>query len=237
MAAVFRYAVAVLDRFPTIRGGAVLASGLVNGPAPPALAAAYAAEQEAVQERLVGTPLSEVPSLAAWRTVFRGFGVEPTRYRSAAESLLRRLTKKGDVPSINALVDLANLVSIRYALPVAVFDRAGVAGGLTVRFAGGDEPFADLGSDDVSHPDPGEVAFVDEAGVVAARRWCWRQSRQSAAGPATTAVLITVEGHHDEAGADVAQAVADLRGLLDEHVRGGVHEAALLDPDRPATAW
>ncbi len=237
MATAFRYDAAVLDRFPTIRGGAFVATGLANRPAPPGLTAAYAAQQRAVRERLAGTPLSEVPSLAAWRTVFRGFGVDPTKYRSAAESLLRRLTKKGDVPSINALVDLANLVSIRHALPVAVFDRAGVAGGLTVRFATGDEPFADLGSDDMGHPDPGEVVFVDEAGVVAARRWCWRQSRQSAAGPATTDVLITVEGHHDEADADVMQAVADLRELLDEHVPGATDAAALLAPDHPATAW
>ena len=39
--------------------------------------------------------------------------------RSAAEALLRRLTKQGSIPSINTLVDIGNLVSIRYALPVA----------------------------------------------------------------------------------------------------------------------
>ncbi len=233
----FRYDAELLARFPTIRGGAILAGGLANGSTPPGLAAAFAAEQQAVRARLAGTPLSEVPSLAAWRAAFRGFGVDPTKYRSAAESLLRRLTKKGDVPSINTLVDLGNLVAIRHGLPVAVFDRAGVAGGLTVRFAAGAEPFADLGSDDTGHPEPGEVVFVDEAGVVAARRWCWRQSRQSAAGPATTEVLITVEGHHESAEADVSAAVADLRDLLDQHVPGCSHDAALLEPNRPATAW
>ncbi len=233
----FGYHAAVLERFPTIRGGAILATGLVNGPSPAGLAAAYAAEQQLVRERLAGTPLSEVPSLAAWRAVFRGFGVDPTKYRSAAESLLRRLTKKGDVPSINLLVDLANLVSIRHALPVAVFDRDGVAGGLTVRFAAGNEPFADLGSDDTGHPDAGEVVFTDEAGVVAARRWCWRQSRQSAAGPGTTEVLITVEGHHDSAGEDVARAVDDLVALMGEHAPGPAPQAVVLGPGTPSTAW
>ena len=53
---------------------------------------------------------------------FRQFGVDPTKYRCAAEALLRRLTKKGDIPSINTLVDLCNLISIRFALPVAAFD-------------------------------------------------------------------------------------------------------------------
>ncbi len=81
-------------------------------------------EQQGTLRRIGDTPLSQIPSLVAWRAVFRSFGVDPTQYRSAAEALLRRLTKKGDIPSINLLVDLGNLVSIRYALPVAVFDTS-----------------------------------------------------------------------------------------------------------------
>ena len=73
--------------------------------------------------RIGETPLSELPTLAAWRRAFRAFGVDPTAYRSAAEALLRRLTKQGSIPSINALVDIGNLVAIRYGLPVAMFDQ------------------------------------------------------------------------------------------------------------------
>ena len=98
-------------------------SGVSNGPSAPALVAAFEAEQAAALARLGDTPLSEVPSLAAWRRAFRAFGTDPTGYRSAAEALLRRLTKQGSIPSINTLVDIGNLVSIRYALPVAMFDR------------------------------------------------------------------------------------------------------------------
>ena len=81
--------------------------------------------------------------------------------------ILRRLTKQGELPSINALVDLANLVSIRYALPVAVFDQRDVSGGTIVRLANGDEPWADLGSSETEHPEPGEVIFADDDEQVA----------------------------------------------------------------------
>ena len=119
----FRYDASIVDRFPTVVGGVIHATGVTNGPTPSKLADALAEECATVLARIGDTPLSEVPSLAAWRRVFRGFGVDPTQYRSAAEALLRRLTKQGSLPSINALVDLANLVSVRYALPVAVFDQ------------------------------------------------------------------------------------------------------------------
>lgn len=228
----FRYDAEVLARFPSIRGGILLARGLRSGPTPPGLLDAFRAEQAAVLARLGSRPLSEVSSLAAWRRVFRAFGVDPTQYRSAAEALLRRLTKKGDVPSVNLLVDLGNLVSIRYALPVAVLDLGGIAGGITVRLARGDEPFTELDSGEVKHPEPGEVIFVDEAGIVCARRWCWRQSAESAAGEGTSDVLVTVEAHHEASEADVAAALGDLAALLAQHA-GGSETHVLLSPERP----
>ena len=102
-----------------------------NGTTPPALKNAYLAEQQATLARIGSTPLSELETLAAWRAAFREFGVNPTKYRSASEALLRRLTKKGDIPGINAVVDLCNLVSIRYALPVAAFDAQPLTGPIT----------------------------------------------------------------------------------------------------------
>ena len=142
----FAYDPAIVERYPSIVGGVLVVDGVTNGPSDPALVAAFEAEQAAAIARIGDTPLSEIPSLAAWRRAFRAFGVDPTAYRSASEALLRRLTKQGSIPSINTLVDIGNLVSIRHALPVAMFDLASVQGGLTVTFATGDESFTDLGS-------------------------------------------------------------------------------------------
>jgi DNA/RNA-binding domain of Phe-tRNA-synthetase-like protein len=232
--ALFRYDPAILERFPTIVGGVIHASGVANGPASPALAEALRAEAEAVRARIGNTPLSELPTLAAWRRAFRGFGVDPTQYRSAAEALLRRLTKQGELPSIGTLVDLANLVSIRHALPVAAFDRRGFERGLTVRFARGDEPWADLGSSTTDHPEAGEVIFADEVGVVAARRWCWRQSAASAAREGTSDILVTVEGLHEGAPGDVARALDDLLALLAAHARPEAVRSAVLSAAEPS---
>jgi len=228
----FRYAPDVLARFPDVRGGILVARGVINGPAPTALAEAFSLEQQRVLERVGSTPLADLPSLAAWRRAFSSFGVKPTQYRSAAEALLRRLTKKGDIPEVNLLTDLGNLVSIRYALPVAVLDTSGVSGAITVRLARGDEAFVELDSQEVRHPEPGEVIFVDEASAVHARRWCWRQSAASAAREDTQDVLVTVEGHHAGAGDEVRAAIADLTALLEEHA-GATVASAVLSPAAP----
>src|SRR5215204_939012 len=118
----FQYSPQIIQNFPQVVGGVIIAKGMSNPPTPDALRERYFAEQEAVKARIGDTPLSELESLTAWRKAFSAFGVSPTQYRSAAEALLRRLTKKGDIPIINTLVDIGNLVSIRYGIPVAVVD-------------------------------------------------------------------------------------------------------------------
>ena len=230
---VFQYHANILARYPAIVGGVILAQGMTNGPTPASLQAMYQAEQQATLQRIGNTPLSQVTSLAAWRSAMRGFGVDPTQYRSAAEALLRRLTKKGDIPSINLLVDLGNLVSIRYALPVAVFDTRALQGTITVHFADGSEHYTTLGENEVERPEPGEVVFSDETKLVIARRWCWRQSEDSAANAETRNAVITVEAHHAEGHQDVEAALEDLLELLRKYA-GGHYTPGILGVQSPA---
>jgi DNA/RNA-binding domain of Phe-tRNA-synthetase-like protein len=228
----FQYHPDIIARYPTLIGGVILGHKLSNGPTPAPLLAEYQQEQQAVLDRIGKKPLSEIESLSAWRGAFRSFGIDPTQYRSAAESLLRRLTKQGNIPSINKLVDLGNLVSIRYALPVAIVDTQALTGMVTVHFASGTESFRPLGEAAPEHPEPGEVVFSDEAGLGIARRWCWRQSDESAARESTTDVIVTVEAHHANGRDDVQRALADLMALLEKYA-GGTLKPALLDGANP----
>lgn len=224
---IFRYSPEIAERFPTLVSGIIIAEGMKNAPTPESLLKKYQAEQQIIAQRGDGS-LSEIPALAAWRAAFRKFGVDPTKYRSAGESLIRRVVKKGDIPSINALVDMGNLVSIRYALPIAVVDRRAIQGTITVHFADGSERYTQLGQDDKDQIPVGEVIFTDETNTVFARRWCWRQSNESAATLITTDAVITIEAHHAEGRQDVEKAVADLVNLFSEYA-GGSYKHAILD--------
>lgn len=229
----FQYSPAILARYPTIVGGVILAEGMTNTPTPGSLQTAFQAEQRSALLHIGDTPLSQIESVAAWRRVIRSFGVDPTQYRNAIEALLRRLTKKGDIPSINTLVDLANLISIRYALPTAVFDSRELQGIVTVHFANGTERYTVLRASEEEHPDPGEVVFSDATGLVIARRWCWRQSESSAAQLDTTSALIVIEAHHASAYQEITAALDDLMESLRKYV-GGNFSRAILDKDRSA---
>jgi DNA/RNA-binding domain of Phe-tRNA-synthetase-like protein len=230
---IFQYHPDILQRFPQVVGGAVLAWNVANDAVPDDFAAFYQNEQQRIARELGVTPLSQLEPLVAWRRAFRAFGVDPTRYRSAAEALLRRLTRKDSIPSINLLVDIGNLVSIRYALPVAVFERQALQMPVTVRFANGSERYHELGAGETAdHPEPGEVVFSDASGQVVARRWCWRQSEAGAARVQTRECLITIEAHHSTGHQDIEAALRDLRTLLAEYA-GGTSISAVLDVTCP----
>jgi DNA/RNA-binding domain of Phe-tRNA-synthetase-like protein len=138
-------------------------------------------------------------------------GLKPTQYRCAAEALLRRYRKEQSLPRIHPLIDLCNAISLAFAIPVAVLDRAKIAGYAEVRYATGSETYLAF-SNEIEHPEPHEVIYADEDSRAHARRWTNRQSGYSAVRDQTTAVLIVAEALHASAAADVSRlvdAVAD----------------------------
>ncbi|MEM8974517.1 MAG: phenylalanine--tRNA ligase beta subunit-related protein [Pseudomonadota bacterium] len=136
--------------------------------------------------------------IQAWRRAYAKMGLKPTQYRCAAEALLRRLRKRGDLPKLHPLIDLCNAVSVAFAVPVAVFDMDRISGDLCVRPAEGDETYLAF-SGQSETPDPGEVIFADYGRNAHARRWANRQSLRSAVSPKTTRALIVAEAQHEDA--------------------------------------
>jgi len=171
------------------------------------------------RERLGKGPEGEMPEIAAWRRAYSQMGLKPTQYRSAAEALLRRFKREGELPRIHPVIDLCNALSLAFALPVAVFDLAQVDQYLEVRQARGTETYLAWSGEVESVPE-GEVIFADAAEHAHARRWTFRQSRKSTVSPGTRRALVVAEGLHTSADADVRE----LLEALDRELTGGSAE-------------
>jgi DNA/RNA-binding domain of Phe-tRNA-synthetase-like protein len=227
----FLHAPDIWQTFPELVAGAIHVEGIHDQASVQAALTRYV---DIAKSKLQAGTESDLPAIQAWRRGFARMGLKPTQYRCAAEALLRRLRKEGNLPPLHPLVDLCNAVSVAYAIPVAVFDLAHVAGSLQVRHATGDEDYLAFGGEH-ERPDAGEVIFADERNHVHARRWCNRQSALSAIRPATAQVLIVVEAMHDTAAHDVPELLGalarELRSLWGARVR-----ISVLTKDAPAAA-
>ncbi len=183
------------------------------------------------RQRLSEGAESQMPEVAAWRRTYTQMGLKPTKYRSAAEALLRRFKREGELPRLHPLVDLCNAVSLAFALPVAVFDLAQVDSFLEVRHAAGDEQYLAF-SGEIEVPPPDEVIFADAANHVHARRWTFRQSRRSVISPETSRALIVSEGMHETAAADAHRLI----DILAENITAlwsAPHRQAILTAESP----
>jgi DNA/RNA-binding domain of Phe-tRNA-synthetase-like protein len=206
------YAQPVRDRFPALVA-AVLYADHATGFAGDSPWTPHFLER--ARARLAGTDERTFPEIVAWRAAFATMGLKPSQYRCASESLLRRLRTEGAVPAIHPLVDLCNAVSMAFAIPIAVFDRRKISGGIEVRPARGHEIYTPFHGEP-EHPEPGEIVFADGKDIAHARRWVHRQSRCSAVGPDTASVMIVCEAMHATAARDLAALTDALRRAISD---------------------
>ena len=75
-----------------------------------------------MRERLSLDELSSHPTAAALRTLFKGAGTSPSRYRPSSEALARRVLKGDNIPKISPLVDLNNCLSLELLAPCCVME-------------------------------------------------------------------------------------------------------------------
>ena len=209
----FSHSNAIWQAFPELRAGALHAEGIDASADVEEAVASFGAIAGA---RLAEAQEGEFPEIQAWRRGFSRMGLKPTQYRCASEALLRRFRQEQALPRLNPLVDLCNAMSLAFAVPIAVFDTAKIAGNLEVRRATGQETYLTFGGES-EHPEPEEVIFADDEGRAHARRWTNRQSGLSAVRETTDSVLIVAEALHAEAGEDIGRLVATVADALARH--------------------
>jgi DNA/RNA-binding domain of Phe-tRNA-synthetase-like protein len=122
----------------TLRLGLVYAGEVQVAPSPPALGAALDVAEQVVRADPARFPEA---TRAALRDVLRRGGYKPTgRGKPASEFLLGQALGDG-LPRINNLVDINNLVSLRHAHPISVFDADLLGPDVAVRYGRPREPY------------------------------------------------------------------------------------------------
>lgn len=77
---------------------------------------------EELKNKLTIETLKEISGIAATRRIYRICGKDPSRYRPAAEALIRRILQGKTLYQIDTLVDLINLASMKYGYSLGGFD-------------------------------------------------------------------------------------------------------------------
>jgi DNA/RNA-binding domain of Phe-tRNA-synthetase-like protein len=214
----FCLGVVVFDRIDNQRDGSALA---------PLLRQAH----EAVRESVRGN-VAEHPRIAAWREAFRRFGAKPSEHRSSIEAMVRRVLQPADIPSINPLVDIGNIVSLQFLLPVGVHPLMAGPRCLAVRHAQNGDTFTAVDGGPPELPPAGEVVLA-AGNQVLTRRWTWRQAAGTRIHPHTSRIFMNVDGLAPAGNQDVKNAMSMAVDLVRSHCGGVVVHSTILDSAQP----
>ncbi|MDQ7785571.1 MAG: phenylalanine--tRNA ligase beta subunit-related protein [Desulfomonilaceae bacterium] len=221
----------VFTRFPGYVRGVVRAYGVTNGPSSEEVISLMRESEAELRGRLKTDDLAEHPRMVSWRDAYRAFGVKPTKFRPSMEAMARRVLKDQEIPSINMLVDIGNIVSLRFLVPAGGHAVDVMEQDVALRPATGEEEFTAFGSDLVENPVQGEIILV-EGNTVLTRRWTWRQANHTLVLPTTVDVEVNVDGLPPVPATEVEEACRQVIELI-ERFCGGTTSYEILSAETP----
>jgi DNA/RNA-binding domain of Phe-tRNA-synthetase-like protein len=131
--------------------------------------------------------LSENEQIAAVRSLQKLFGFDPTRYRPSSESLLRRVVKGQGLYQINTAVDVNNLCSLEFLLPMCSYDLRNVKGQVRVRVGESGEEYPGIGRQVFQAAN--KVIISDDSGIMGSTV---SDSERTKVTTATTDILLAI---------------------------------------------
>ncbi len=163
----------IFQLFPELRLGVVIAEEIHNAGTDDQVQELLRKAESDINKKLEIEFLSKNEFIKNWKTAYKLLKIMDGR--PSHEALIRRSLKGNEIPHINKLVDIYNYLSLEFMTPFGGEDLSKIKGNLQLRFAQGTEDFVELGSNDVTHPNPDEVIYSDEEKVLC-RKFNWRES-------------------------------------------------------------
>ncbi len=224
----------VFQVWPDYRRIVAVARDVDNAEEDPALEALLREAEAAVRQDPSLENLKEDPRIASWRAVFERMGLNPNKFPPSIANLVKRTRSGKDLPFINRLVAIFNIVSLKYRIPCGGDDLAGVTGEVRLMPAMGDEIYEPLGNPEaVERPNRGEIVLVDTGRkTVFCRGWCWKNGDPSKITRDSRFVAINLDAMPPFDLDTLWEAAEELAGLVKERC-GGTVDLHLLEPGAP----
>jgi len=217
---------AITAAYPHAKMGVLICKGLNNEGKYPEIESLLRETENEVRQKYTVEGLATLPKIADWREAYRKFGFSPSAHRSSIEALLRRVLQGKQLPSISPIVDLYNIVSLKYVLAAGGDDLDKVEGGITLTIADGSELFIMLGTDKPEPIKKGEVVYRDDKEVLC-RSWNYRECEKTKITPATKNVCLVLEGLEQTKTDELHAAISTLKQLLQQYCHGSYQELFL----------
>lgn len=132
---------------PGVRLGIVEADELTVSPSDEQLERLVGETCARKRQQFTVEALAEAEPVRAVRSMFREWGMDPSKYRPSSEALLRRVVQGKGLYRISNVVDVANLGSIETGWPYGCYDRSRIHPAVVFRRGAAGERYERVGKE------------------------------------------------------------------------------------------
>ena len=227
----FRIESAVYERAAGLTVGLITAKNIKNSHSSAEVVERLRKTEAEVRSRFASVEdVKNHPNIRAWQEIHRSFGSNPNKFPPSILALLKRVVQGKDLPTINALVDLYNIISMQYVLPAGGEDLDRCRGDIRLGIANGDEHFKPLGGNEEEPPTLGEIIYRDDEGAIC-RKFNWREAERTCLNDKTTNAILVLEAVPPVTREALQEALDELQTLVLKHC-GGEASIRLLDASK-----
>lgn len=224
----FRIDQKIFEKFKGVNIGVVIVKNLRNTGDNTEIQAALRKQEKRIKDTYKLEDLGSEPNIAVWRKAYADFGAKPKEHKSSVENLYRLILEGLSLRHVNNLVDIYNLISLKYTLPVGGEDLDQIQGDILLTFATDNElPVLLLGDKDPRSPKLGEVIYKDQVSTIC-RRWNWREVSRTKLTQQTQNCILVIEGLLPISQSQIRGAIKELKTLVEKYC-GGNSTVTILD--------
>ncbi|WP_409295012.1 B3/4 domain-containing protein [Peribacillus sp. SCS-26] len=132
------------EKIPGFKAACIHYHNITVGPSPKMIQGRIQLFQESLFLDLQEKVLTDYEGIKEWRSIFKKAGTDPSRYRPSAEALFRRVKKQQFLPPIHSAIDINNFFSLKYEIPLGIYDRDHISGNVTIAAGGPDDAYQGL---------------------------------------------------------------------------------------------
>jgi len=165
--------------------------------------------------------------IRSYKQAIKQCGVDVRVRRPTMEALMRRLAKGQNVPSINNVADIGNLIAVKHEMSSGVFDLNTITTPIVFKEAKGGEQVLIFGDKEPLTLQKGEICYFDQEGPFAIDL-CWRDAQRTSLTEKTTNLLVATEGVFDVTRQDVEAMLKEMVEYVLKYAGGKVEKIGII---------
>jgi DNA/RNA-binding domain of Phe-tRNA-synthetase-like protein len=229
-----KYSIApfIFEKNPDVCFGIVIGKGLKNTDTLEADSQRLADSEGLVKSTIQPDTLKTTPAIAKYREALKNVDINGNKFMNSVEAMSKRVVKGGQLPRINALVDLCNAIALKYLISLGAHDLRDIHEDLSVRLSEDGDKFLPFGEEAYEDVAPGEVVFTS-GNIIQTRQWLWRQSKLGMIDLDSSDIVFQLVGFKGDHYDNFENALKDVETLAKERF-GAEVTTYVVDRDNPS---